>query len=173
MEDVQLNLKNLVLYTTRPIRQGEENGREYFFVDEEQLRELTEKEKVIECRGYHTMHGIWYYFTVFDAQIDLKNNDYLVIGTLESYEAMKKYFGEDLILPLYIEVEDGVRLQRALDRERQQDSPKYSEMCRRYLADMEDFSEEKIKESGIGKRFQNNDFSRCYKEIFDYIRGYE
>ena len=34
-----------------------------------------------------------------------------------------------------IELDDGVRLQRALDREKAQDHPKYEEMCRRFLED--------------------------------------
>ncbi len=41
-----------------------------------------------------------------------------MIGTLESYQKMKEYFGETVLIPIYIEVEDGERLCRALDRER-------------------------------------------------------
>ena len=33
------------------------------------------------------------------------------------------------VIPIYIEVEDGLRLERALCRERQQKEPKYAEMC--------------------------------------------
>ncbi|MGN0334200.1 MAG: guanylate kinase [Lachnospiraceae bacterium] len=172
MEEKSLGLKNIVMYTTRPIRAGEKNGLEYYFVNEDRLQELTEENKVIECRSYDTMHGVWHYFTVCDDQIHLEKNHYIVIGTLESYEAMRRYFGEGVIIPIYIEVENGVRLQRALDRERMQDHPRYEEMCRRYLADSQDFSEEKIERSGITKRFQNNDFSRCLREIMDYIQSF-
>ena len=52
-----------------------------------------------------------------------------------------------------IELDDGVRLQRALDREKAQDHPKYEELCRRYLADAQDFSEEKLALSKINKPF--------------------
>lgn len=104
-----------------------------------------------------------------DEQINLEERDYLVIGTLESYDKMKAYFGADRIVPVYIELEDGLRLQRALDRERSQDNPKYAELCRRFLADTEDFSEEKIKEAGIQKRFINDDISRCIQEIMEYM----
>ena len=48
-----------------------------------------------------------------------------------------------------------MRLQRALERERRQENPKYEELCRRFLADEKDFSEEKLKEAGITKRFCN------------------
>ena len=70
---------------------------------------------------------------------------------------------------MLIELDDGERLMRALDRERRQENPKYEEMCRRFLADSEDFSEEKIKEAGITKRFLNDDLERCIREITAYI----
>ena len=163
-------LKDIVLYTTRPIREGETDGVDYHFVDEEKLRELEEKGCVIELRAYHTKCGIWKYFTADDGQIELDRYDYLVIGTLESYEAMRRYYGQEKLIPVYVEVEDGVRLERALMRERQQAEPKYAEMCRRFLADSEDFSEENLNRAGIERRFENVDFEKCVEEICAYIR---
>ena len=49
-----------------------------------------------------------------------------MIGTLEVYNQMKRYFGEEQVVPLYIEVEDGLRLERALARERMQEC---AELC--------------------------------------------
>lgn len=172
MSDQKLGLKNIVMYTTRPIRAGETDGVEYYFVDQQKLSELEDLGKVIERRSYNTVHGIWHYFTVCDDQIDLENNSYVVIGTLESYVACKNYFGQDVLEPVYIEVDDGVRLQRALDRERAQDHPRYREMCRRYIADSDDFSEENIAAAGITKRFQNDDFTKCLEEITAYIQRF-
>ena len=162
--------KSITPYTTRPIREGETDGVEYFFVDEETLHQMQENEQVIEVRSYHTKCGIWTYFTADDGQIDLKNQDYLVIGTLESYYGMKEYFGEDVIVPIYIEVEDGLRLERALDRERRQKEPKYAEMCRRFLADADDFSEENLKKAEIMQRFENVELEKCLEEILRLIR---
>ena len=169
MSDEGLGLKNIVMYTTRPIRAQEKNGEEYFFVNEEKLARLEAAGKVIERRSYDTVHGIWHYFTVCDEQIDLEKNNYVIIGTLESYVASKQYFGEGVLVPIYIEVDDGVRLQRALDRERSQDHPKYKEMCRRFISDSDDFSEENIEAAGITKRFENDDFTKCLEEIIEYI----
>ena len=163
-------LKNIILYTTRPIREGEQNGVEYHFVDENKLQELEKRGCVIEQRAYQTKHGIWKYFTADDGQVDLSKYSYLVIGTLVSYQEMCKYFGKENMIPLYVEVEDGLRLSRALERERQQAAPKYAEMCRRFLADSEDFSEKNLQDAGITKRFQNLDFQKCVSEICDYIR---
>lgn len=168
-----LALKRLVLYTTRPIRDGEENGREYYFVDEKVLEDFQRRGHVIEARSYHTIHGIWTYFTADDGQVDTAKGNYLGIGTLESYEKMKEYYGQEQICPIYLEVEDGERLERALRRERSESVPKYAELCRRFLADCEDFSEEKLKQAGIGKRFQNVNLEKCIEEIYDYIKSWE
>lgn len=169
--DKELNLQRLVLYTTRPIRAGEEDGKQYYFTDEKKLLEFKEKGCLIESRSYHTLHGIWTYFTADDGRISLETADYLGIGTLESFEKMKDYFGTEKVIPLYIEVEDGERLFRALKREQAQDSPKYGEMCRRFLADEEDFSEEKVQHAGISRRFRNEDLTICTAEIAEYIKS--
>ena len=48
----ELELYPMVLYTTRPIREGECNGREYFFTDETVLQSFREQGRIIE-RGSH------------------------------------------------------------------------------------------------------------------------
>lgn len=162
-------LQVVVPYTTRPIREGEQDGKEYFFVDKKKMEELQSAGKIIELRSYNTVLGVWNYFTADDGQIDLSKHSYLVIGTLVSYQAMCHYFGSGALVPIYIEVEDGTRLDRAIGRERKQSKPQYEEMCRRFLADAQDFSEEKLKMAGITKRFINEDEEQCMKEIEEYI----
>ena len=158
-------LRTGTMYTTRPIREGEQDGVEYHFVDDKQLAELETDGKIVELRAYNTVHGIWKYFTVDDGQIDLEQGDYLLIGTLETYEKIREYYGAEHLVPIYIEVEDGERLARALERERRQAVPKYKEMCRRFLADEEDFCEENLKRLGIDKRYRNTDMETCLNEI--------
>lgn len=165
-------LQRIVPYTTRPIRDGEQEGVEYHFVGEDRLREMQEAGRVIEVRAYNTKCGVWTYFTADDGQIDLEKKDYLVIGTLESFQALKKYFGEEKIVPIYIEVDDGVRLSRALEREQREKEPRYEEMCRRFLADSADFSEENLRRAGIWKRFVNMELERCLEEVGAYIKDF-
>ena len=170
LAEKDLKLAQVILYTTRPIRSGEQNGREYYFTDELKLVQLRLSGKLIEERVYDTVYGPWYYFTADEGQFRLDYQDYIGIGTLESYEKIKGYFGEDKVCPLYIETEDGIRLKRAIQREEKQPEPKYAEMCRRYLADCEDFSEEKIQAAGIRRRFLNNgELSQCLQEIKAYL----
>ena len=170
-EREELGLRNLVMYTTRPIREKETDGVEYHFVTEDEADELQRQGKIIELRAYHTVHGIWKYFTVDDEHTDLEHYDYIAIGTLESYVKLKEYYGDGKVIPIYIEVDDGNRLERALKRERKPQNRKFEEMCRRFLADAEDFSEENLQKAGITKRFCNdNEREECMQEIADFIR---
>lgn len=169
LQNKKLDLKKIVPYTTRPIREGEIDGESYHFVSVSEMEELQNAGNIIECRAYNTIHGIWYYFTAKDKQIELEQQDYLFIGTLESYVKIKDYFGYEKVVPIYIEIEDGERLTRALHREKMQLEPKYEEMCRRFLADAQDFSEEKIEKANITKRFRNDQLDNCINEISEYI----
>lgn len=163
-------LHTIIPYTTRPIREGERDGVEYFFVDQERMEEMQTSGRIIELRSYNTVRGVWNYFTADDGQICLKENSYLMIGTLESYQSMRDYFGKDALVPIYVEVEDGIRLERAIGRERKQIRPQYEEMCRRFLADAKDFSEDNLMRAGIIKRFNNVDLEQCLSEIEECIR---
>jgi guanylate kinase len=164
------SLKKVILYTTRPVRAGETDGVEYHFTTIEKLEEFRKSKELIEERTYETVYGPWSYFTVDDGQIDLERQDnYLMIGTLDSYVKTREYFGKDNLIPVYIEVEDGIRLMRALERERKQKQPKYKELCRRFLADAEDFKDENLRKCGVMKRFCNHNLEKCLNEILKEV----
>ncbi|MBR4168969.1 MAG: guanylate kinase [Lachnospiraceae bacterium] len=171
LNDESLHLQSVVLYTTRPIRDGEIPDVTYHYVDEETFQKLKREGRILEDRAYNTVHGLWRYFTVNDESLDLENRDYLIIGVLKSYLSIRDSFGAENVVPIYIEVDDGIRLQRALDREKKPENRKFTEMCRRYLSDSEDFAEEKLTAAGIDRRFINDDLERCIDEIRTYIGG--
>ena len=171
LNDSDLSLNQIVSYTTRPIRDGETEGVQYHFTDIEGLKAMENKGIVIESRCYNTCFGDWYYFTAQDGSIKIDSEDYLIIGTLESFSKIRSYFGAENVVPLYIAIDDGIRLERALARERSQSSPKYDEMCRRFLADCQDFSDEKLQEAGIdgSSTYCNEDFDKCVKALKEKI----
>ncbi len=175
-------LKSIVLHTTRPMRKGEVEGKTYYFINDEKFEEMQKNNEIAEYRLYDTTHGIWTYATA-SRSIDLDNNDYLTINTLEGFKSLKDYYGEDIVVPLYIQVDEDVRLRRAINREKKQiveklkkegkeipkesnkdkyaineDDPKIKEMRRRIEADSKDFSVEKRIEAGIpdSNIFENN-----------------
>lgn len=170
VSETTLSLKTAVSYTTRPIRSGEENGVEYFFVSEAKMQWMQKEGNIIESRCYHTIHGDWYYFTADDGQIDLNLHNYLLILTLEGYEQLCRHYKKSSVIPIYVELEDSLRLIRAINREKEQKIPKYSELCRRFLADEIDFSEENLKKARINIRYNNVDIDVCLHHIMQDIK---
>lgn len=179
LEQKVLPLVPIVPYTTRPKRDNETEGVEYHFTDEEGFQSLIKSGKVVEDRSYDTVQGLWRYFTVLDGisiidghPVADTNDDErrIMIGTLESYEQIKTVLGDEILLPIYIDLDDGIRLERALLRERSQEKPHYDEMCRRYLADLQDFSDDKLEHAGVTIRFMNDDLSECVERVLDYIK---
>lgn len=172
LQEEYSEIKKVILYTTRPIRSGEINGREYNFISEKELEEYENKGKLIEKRIYNTEFGNWIYATLDDGQFAFDKYNYIMIGTLESYNSMVSYFGKENIEPIYIFLESKERLLRAIERESTQSSPGYNELCRRYLADEKDFSEEKLIEAGIKNRYENKDLEECLSKIKKDIDRY-
>ena len=126
--------------TTRPRRTGETDGQSYWFVSEDQLRRYEAEGQVVEKREYHTTQGLWTYFTLrftLDA-------DRLVITTLEGAQALMDCYGPDAARLVCLHVDDRTRLLRCIDRESRQERPDYAEVCRRFLADQADFSQERL-----------------------------
>lgn len=172
LENDELNLKEVVLYTTRPMRKKETEGVEYHFVTEDRLKELRSAGKVIEERCFNTIDGPWYYFTVNDGKMDLTKGDYICINTLAGFNQIKKYLGSDKVKPIYIEVSDIELIKRAVKREEKQLMPNVAELCRRFLADNADFSEENLRlsEIDINSRFQNDELEACVDKITAFIK---
>lgn len=164
-EDKDLDLIPLVPYTTRPKRENETEGVEYHFIDEAALQQYAQSGKIIEKREYQTVNGIWYYCTIDDGMIDLSHGNYIVIATLEAYQHLKSHFGTESVVPIYIAVDDLLRLERALAREKQQKNPNCDELCRRFLADNADFNPEKLKVNTIRTVYNNDILEDCFNRI--------
>lgn len=168
----EIDLYGITLYTTRPMRQREVNGREYNFVDIAELERFRAAGRLVEERCFNTVAGLWYYFTVNDGSIDLDEKSYITINTLDGFNRIKAYYGEGKVIPIYIEISDIERIRRAVRREEKEAVPKVAEVCRRFLADNEDFSEERLAASGVNEenRFLNNDdIENCVNNIVKSI----
>lgn len=168
-EERHVALSPVVTYTTRPRRVNETEGVAYHFISTERLQQLEEQGVVIEKRSYHTIGGIWSYATIEDGQFDDEDKNYILITTLEGYTKIYQRYTERVI-PIYIEVPDGERLLRAIMREKNEKNPNYEELCRRFLADNEDFSQEKLLRADIFNRYENHDIQNCLKKIVQEIK---
>ena len=176
--DPELHLSEITQYTTRPKRDGETEGVEYHFITEKEEEKLRKAGKIIEQRAYNTVHGIWKYMMVDDGAVDLKKHDYVAVGTLASYAEVRRFFPKGTVVPIYIDVEKGERLYRAVIRERKSAHPKYEELCRRFLADEADFDEPHLKAVGLMKengeivnRIENRDLDETVSKIKEMVKG--
>ena len=170
LQDASLGLKRIVLYTTRPIRAGEVDGETYHFIDAAKLSELRASGKVIEERTYETVAGPWTYLTADEGIC--KDENYVIIGTLESFITIRDYYGVDRVFPIFVRSTEEHLLERALKREKKQEVPNYRELCRRFLADTEDYAEEKIREAGITEVFPNDgSLAEFYELVKARIQG--
>ena len=139
IKDLQY-LTKIVPITTRPIRPGEENGKDYRFVTDEQFQKMIRDNELLEHRKY-TVKNVddtdtyWYY-----GHPSGKNERYsALIGTPEVCNSLHK--NPDIyVIPIYINVADDERLYRMIKRETQSSEPNYRELIRRYNQDNIDFS---------------------------------
>lgn len=167
------DMREIKMYTTRPMREGEVNGKEYIFISDEELDNYINEGKVFEVRTYETVNGLWCYGTLMDESFDIKNNNYLGIGTLESFKNLR-YKLKGNIVPIMIDISDSVRLKRSISREDGQLNPDYNEICRRFLSDSRDFSEDKLKDIDNLVRINNEgsleDTVRAVCEVIDSLK---
>jgi guanylate kinase len=157
-------LHPIVYSTTRPQRANEINGREYFFVDEKVIEAAELSGTLIEKRVYETIKGPWTYATILDKQF-VKNEYGIIVLPPKGLNSFVEFFGEEIIVPIFIHVDDGVRLRRSLDRDELNKNPNYAETCRRFLADEKDFAGLEFEHE-----FENADLEKCVQEVCKFIK---
>lgn len=170
LQDEDLDLRMLGMFTTRPMRNGEKQGEPYHFGTMDDMVYLKEQDRIIESRSYTTNKGIWHYGTMLPEDFDPKK-DYIYTATIESYHKIFQFFKgynwkhccEVQLYPIYIQVSEKTRLQRAIDQR-----PDLIEACRRFIADATDFSEENVASIPCMKTFENEK-ELPVKQIKDYI----
>lgn len=149
----------IIPYTTRPMRDGEENGKEYNFITEDQLSKLIVKKNYPSSTEYKVANGdTWTYITFCGQYKDDMTN--IIIATPEQIDEIKWYFNlseesGDEIINIYLETPPTDRIIRMLKRT-DNDIEKINEVIRRFNADEEDF-----------KEFENSDSIK--KVVSNYI----
>lgn len=119
--------KKIVTYTTRPPRQGEEDGVDYHFIDEDKFQSLKEGDFFIETAEYRG----WHYGTAKKSCI-CKNDNYIAVLTPAGLRALKR-FGIDVI-SIYLRVD-----RRSLMTSIIQRGDNIDEAYRRNLSDVGQF----------------------------------
>lgn len=139
---IKNGFKGVVTSTTRPPREGEKDGINYYYLSDIEFKNRIADGKMIEYHKYNTAFGVWYYGSSIDNanNIDLNKHDYVIVLTLEGAEAYVNYFGAENCIVFYIDAPKSIREQRAKDR----GSFNQEEWDRRVKTDNADFSQDKV-----------------------------
>lgn len=117
-------------------------------VNQLQLDELIKRKQVVDVKENTVKRGLVIRF-VNNEDIDLENNNYLDINTLDGLDQYVKYYGRDLLIPILIRSDRGKILQQLLGNKKERLNPDYTEICQGYLDDASEFSEENIAKRNI------------------------
>ena len=133
----------IISTTTRPPREGEKEGVAYHFVDDNQFKYWNIHKQFIETRVYHTVNkgkaDIWYYGVHKSA---VANEDYYItILDTNGVKEFQEYFGTDIIVPIYIDIDETTQLIRAKNR-----GDEAEEVARRIATDKPKFDKFKEEE---------------------------
>ena len=115
-------VKVLVSHTTRPMRKGEKEGREYYFINNKEFLKMKEYGAFVESRKYNTKveengkitDATWFYGLSAE---EVESSEYsIVIVDSDGYMELREKYGRDIVIPIYISVKDEVIKERALAR---------------------------------------------------------
>lgn len=134
------NLKPIISHTSRPMRQGEIEGKEYYFVDVPTVTDMLNNGEFIEHRVYNVACGESWVYGIHKGTVDMESNDnYIVIVDLQGLKKIEKYFEKinmkDCIHSIYIDSNAQLRLQRSLNREGDITDDQCKEIIRRFKDD--------------------------------------
>lgn len=121
----------IVSCTTRPPREGEANGVNYFYLTGEQFADKMLNNEMLEA----TMFNNWFYGTTYESL----RSDCINIGVFNPAGVEALMLHKDIEVQVYyVRATDKVRLLRQLNRE---EDPDVQEIIRRYKADETDFAD--------------------------------
>lgn len=163
-----INYNIVVHYTTRPKRDREIEGIDYYFTNKEQLIDKITNDEILCANRFND----WTYAVSKDSVVD----DRINIGIFnldEIYEL--RYSNTIKLYIIYITASSKIRFIRSLERENE---PDIAEIYRRYLSDDEEFDEFELDiESGAIKPKKmvviNNDKDPDYRKIIDFLTEVE
>ena len=142
----EYGFKQIVTYTTRPIRDGEVQGETYNFVTDDFFKKGIEDGFFAEYKSFNTVEGVWYYGTSLESLENADDNTIIIVEPHGFRELCEKL--ENKPIAYYIYCDNDVIKERLISRGDKEDEAK-----RRLERDNEDF---KGLEYEVVKMFYNN-----------------
>lgn len=157
--------KPIVSYTTRPRRENEKEGIDYYFITKSEMANKIVNNEMLEVSEFNN----WFYGTAINSLSD----DCINIGVynLDGLEYLCQNEQDIDNLIFYINTSDKTRLIRSLNRE---EHPDVDEIVRRYGTDKNDFNSFDVRERD-GIELQNEkeeDLDKCITSIVTTAKKY-
>ena len=151
----------LVSMTTRPPREYEKDGVDYFFCTEDQYIQNKKDNKFLETSEFRG----WKYGTPKFALTDYKIN--IGVFNLSGIHQLLKLPQTDYkVIPIFIDCDDKERLLRQLNREKY---PDCAEICRRFKTDNSDFNQYDLDFPYFTVYNQNRSITTITEELLDWL----
>jgi guanylate kinase len=139
-----MNLKRLIYCTTRPKRENEKDGVDYYF---RKITDIFNTDDIIELREYNTIGGVWNYYT--DKKCLENGDNFITAASIDQLANYIKYSnemsytkdGEGIkAYQIYIDCPIKTRLERVIKNRCNSDED-VEELCRRIVQERIDYSE--------------------------------
>lgn len=158
----------IVSHTTRPIRENETNGIDYFFVSRRVFRKMSLTRKFIETREYHTLFNneddIWYY-GISKKEFDNKNRKICVVDDI-GLTCLSDYYGRENICTIYLDTDEEIRKDRAIIR----GSFSTEEWERRKTSDNLKFTDDYIRKNMDFVLDNNKSMEELERNAIEYLK---
>ena len=133
-ESPEFTINEIVSCTTRPMREGEVEGKNYYFLTHEEFAERLADGTMVEA----TIFNDWCYGSCLEHM----NEDGINIGVYNPEGvAILQSIPDIMVYSIFVDAPDKVRLLRQLNRE---ENPDVKEIIRRFGADEADFSPDNL-----------------------------
>lgn len=108
------NFYRIVSTTTRPKRKGEIEGKDYFFVNDEEFHEMQKAGKFVEHRSYNTFQDgkptVWNYAA---PAVDYDAHDWVIVLDKSGTDEYVKYYGKNKCFTVLVTASNETRMKRA------------------------------------------------------------
>ena len=133
-ESPEFTINEIVSCTTRPMREGEVEGKNYYFLTHEEFAERLADGTMVEA----TIFNDWCYGSCLEHM----DEDGINIGVYNPEGvAILQSIPDIMVYSIFVDAPDKVRLLRQLNRE---ENPNVKEIIRRFSADEADFSPDNL-----------------------------
>lgn len=164
----KVGFKQIVAYTTRPKRDSERDGREYYYITDEEFAIKRKNGFFAEARVYYVGGKKWWYGSPLVEMLDatVNNEDYVIILTPTAISTIStlKNISPNGVTVIYLYANQKTILKRLKKRKDKDDS-----MQRRMNADNLDFKDATTLADYIVYNNDGDDITKVANKIIKYV----